>query len=86
MACPVHGANRLGGILLDLVVFGRASGLYIEKALREGIELRDASQTDIEEAGSMLNALNQRETGEQVGRCDMSYRRLCRTIWRFPNG
>ena len=55
-----------GNSLLDLVVFGRASGLYIEKALREGIELRDASQTDIEEAGSRLNALNQRETGEQV--------------------
>jgi succinate dehydrogenase / fumarate reductase flavoprotein subunit len=68
VACvSVHGANRLGGnSLLDLVVFGRASGLYIEKALREGIELRDASQTDIEEAGSRLNALNQRETGEQV--------------------
>ena len=68
VACvSVHGANRLGGnSLLDLVVFGRASGLYIEKALREGIELRDASQTDIEEAGSRLNALNQREKGEQV--------------------
>ena len=68
VACvSVHGANRLGGnSLLDLVVFGRASGLYIEKALREGIELRDASQTDIEEAGSRLSALNQRETGEQV--------------------
>ena len=68
VACvSVHGANRLGGnSLLDLVVFGRASGLFIEKSLREGIELRDASQTDIEAAGDRLNALNERESGEQV--------------------
>lgn len=68
VACvSVHGANRLGGnSLLDLVVFGRASGLFIEKSLREGIELRDASQTDIEAAGERLIALNERESGEQV--------------------
>ena len=68
VACvSVHGANRLGGnSLLDLVVFGRASGLFIEKSLREGIELRDASQTDIEAAGARLEALNAREQGEQV--------------------
>ena len=68
VACvSVHGANRLGGnSLLDLVVFGRASGLFIEKSLREGIELRDASQTDIDAAGSRLEALNARESGEQV--------------------
>jgi succinate dehydrogenase / fumarate reductase, flavoprotein subunit len=37
VACvSVHGANRLGGnSLLDLVVFGRAAGLHIEKALRQ---------------------------------------------------
>jgi succinate dehydrogenase / fumarate reductase flavoprotein subunit len=41
VACvSVHGANRLGGnSLLDLIVFGRASGLFIEKALREGIDI-----------------------------------------------
>ena len=68
VACvSVHGANRLGGnSLLDLVVFGRASGLFIEKSLREGIELRDASQTDIEAAGERLKALNERQSGEQV--------------------
>ena len=68
VACvSVHGANRLGGnSLLDLVVFGRASGLFIEKSLREGIELRDASQTDVEAAGARLQALNDREQGEQV--------------------
>ena len=35
-ACvSVHGANRLGtNSLLDLVVFGRAAGLHLQKALR----------------------------------------------------
>ena len=68
VACvSVHGANRLGGnSLLDLVVFGRASGLFIEKALREGIDLRDASQSDVEEASGRLQALNDRASGESV--------------------
>src|SRR6056300_1550753 len=67
-ACvSVHGANRLGGnSLLDLVVFGRASGLFIENALREGIDLRDAGQTDIEEASQRINALNERTDGENA--------------------
>jgi len=68
VACvSVHGANRLGGnSLLDLVVFGRASGLFIEKSLREGIELRDASQSDIDAASERLQALNDRTSGESV--------------------
>jgi succinate dehydrogenase / fumarate reductase, flavoprotein subunit len=68
VACvSVHGANRLGGnSLLDLVVFGRAAGLYIEKALREGIELDDASQQDIEQAMSRLNKVNSSSEGESV--------------------
>ena len=67
-ACvSVHGANRLGGnSLLDLVVFGRASGLFIENALRDGIELRDASQTDIEQASQRLIGLNERDSGEKA--------------------
>jgi succinate dehydrogenase / fumarate reductase flavoprotein subunit len=66
VACvSVHGANRLGGnSLLDLVVFGRSSGLYIEKALREGIERRDASESDIEAAMSRLNKVNNSSDGE----------------------
>jgi succinate dehydrogenase / fumarate reductase flavoprotein subunit len=68
VACvSVHGANRLGGnSLLDLVVFGRASGLFIEKSLREGIELRDASESDIEGATSRLDKLNNSSSGEGV--------------------
>lgn len=68
VACvSVHGANRLGGnSLLDLVVFGRAAGLYIEKALREGIDQRDASQTDIENAMARLNKINTSNDGESA--------------------
>lgn len=66
VACvSVHGANRLGGnSLLDLVVFGRASGLHIEKSLREGIELRDASDSDIEASMTRLNRINSSTSGE----------------------
>ncbi len=68
VACvSVHGANRLGGnSLLDLVVFGRAAGLYIEKALREGIEHRDATQADIEKSMARLNRINTSASGESA--------------------
>ena len=68
VACvSVHGANRLGGnSLLDLVVFGRASGIHIEKSLRDGIEMRDASETDLEQAMSRLNDLNNSTGDENV--------------------
>jgi len=67
-ACvSVHGANRLGGnSLLDLVVFGRASGMFIEKQLREGINLKDASEEDIERAMVHLNRINNSEGGEKA--------------------
>ncbi len=67
-ACvSVHGANRLGGnSLLDLVVFGRAAGIHIEKMLRQGIETRDASDTDIEQGMQRLNRLNESTSGEKV--------------------
>lgn len=68
VACvSVHGANRLGGnSLLDLVVFGRASGMFIEKALREGVEHRPASDSDLEAAMSRLNKLNESQSGESA--------------------
>ncbi len=67
-ACvSVHGANRLGGnSLLDLVVFGRAAGMQIEKTLREGNEAKAASQSDIEASMARLNALEGRKSGEKV--------------------
>ncbi|MFT7406185.1 succinate dehydrogenase flavoprotein subunit [Zhongshania sp.] len=68
VACvSVHGANRLGGnSLLDLVVFGRASGIFIEQALREGIDLRDASEAEIEHAVSRLDRINNATGDEKV--------------------
>ncbi|MGB2286652.1 MAG: succinate dehydrogenase flavoprotein subunit [Porticoccaceae bacterium] len=67
-ACvSVHGANRLGGnSLLDLVVFGRASGMFIEKQLREGINLKDATEDDIDRAMAGLNRINNSEGGEKA--------------------
>ncbi|MGI0115404.1 succinate dehydrogenase flavoprotein subunit [Zooshikella sp. RANM57] len=63
----VHGANRLGGnSLLDLVVFGRAAGLHIEKMLNEGFDTADATDTDIEQALARLNRLNNTASGEKV--------------------
>jgi succinate dehydrogenase / fumarate reductase flavoprotein subunit len=67
VACvSVHGANRLGGnSLLDLVVFGRASGLFIEQALREGVALRDAADDDVEAAMTRLRRLESND-GERT--------------------
>ncbi len=61
VACvSVHGANRLGGnSLLDLVVFGRAAGLFIEKSLREGIDMRTAAQEDVDKAAERLRRLEE---------------------------
>jgi succinate dehydrogenase / fumarate reductase flavoprotein subunit len=66
-ACvSVHGANRLGGnSLLDLVVFGRAAGLQIEKTIRDGLTHDDASDSDIETALGRLNRLNSSTSGEK---------------------
>jgi succinate dehydrogenase / fumarate reductase flavoprotein subunit len=68
VACvSVHGANRLGGnSLLDLVVFGRAAGLYIEDALRQGMEQRESSESDLEQSLSRYNRLQSTTGGESV--------------------
>ncbi len=67
-ACvSVHGANRLGGnSLLDLVVFGRAAGIQIEKNLKERCDTVDASDSDVEAALSRVNRLNRSKSGEKV--------------------
>jgi len=67
-ACvSVHGANRLGGnSLLDLVVFGRAAGMQIEKTIREGYESDAATAEDIDRAMARLNALENTTDGESV--------------------
>ena len=65
-ACvSVHGANRLGGnSLLDLVVFGRAAGMYIEEMLEQGVTQRQASESDLDAALHTLNKLNDSTSGE----------------------
>ena len=68
VACvSVHGANRLGGnSLLDLVVFGRAAGLHIEEALRQGMTQYEPSEDDLERALSRVNRWNNSKDGESV--------------------
>ncbi|WP_086480584.1 succinate dehydrogenase flavoprotein subunit [Oceanospirillum sanctuarii] len=68
VACvSVHGANRLGGnSLLDLVVFGRAAGIHIEKALSEGLTDAPVNEADIERAMARLNRWNGSTDGESV--------------------
>lgn len=55
-ACvSVHGANRLGtNSLLDLVVFGRAIGLFLEETLDQGLSHRDHEQAAVDQALSRL--------------------------------
>jgi succinate dehydrogenase / fumarate reductase flavoprotein subunit len=67
-ACvSVHGANRLGGnSLLDLIVFGRAAGKFLEEHLRQEHTERAASDSDLEQASSRLNRLNDSNSGEPV--------------------
>jgi len=68
VACvSVHGANRLGGnSLLDLVVFGRAAGMHIEKALKEGVSERNATETDLDAATSRMRRWDESKGGESV--------------------
>ena len=65
IACvSVHGANRLGGnSLLDLVVFGRATGLHLGKAI-DSIEMRDASESDVDAAMARFNRWEGSEKGK----------------------
>ena len=66
IACvSVHGANRLGGnSLLDLVVFGRATGLHLGKTLADMAPTRDASESDLEVAMSRFNRWENSEKGK----------------------
>ncbi len=65
----VHGANRLGSnSLLDLVVFGRAAGIHIHNAVREGLSLSNVRDSDVEQSLTRLNRWNQtkNKTGESL--------------------
>jgi succinate dehydrogenase / fumarate reductase flavoprotein subunit len=66
IACvSVHGANRLGGnSLLDLVVFGRATGLHLGEALAANTEAREASASDIDAALARTQRWENTQKGE----------------------
>ncbi|WP_199608667.1 succinate dehydrogenase flavoprotein subunit [Flocculibacter collagenilyticus] len=66
IACvSVHGANRLGGnSLLDLVVFGRATGLHLGEALEQSGASHNSSQSDIDEAMSRFNRWESSKPGQ----------------------
>jgi succinate dehydrogenase / fumarate reductase flavoprotein subunit len=66
IACvSVHGANRLGGnSLLDLVVFGRATGLHLGKTLDDAAPMREASEADIDLAMARFNRWENSEVGK----------------------
>ncbi|MEM1244001.1 MAG: succinate dehydrogenase flavoprotein subunit [Pseudomonadota bacterium] len=65
-ACvSVHGANRLGGnSLLDLVVFGRSSGMHAEQMIRDGLPLKRATPDDIEASLARYRRWNGSKKGE----------------------
>jgi succinate dehydrogenase / fumarate reductase flavoprotein subunit len=67
-ACvSVHGANRLGAnSLLDIVVFGRASGLHVEEALQSGLSMPEVSSGDVEAAQARLQRWEQSSGGEDI--------------------
>ncbi|WP_041069598.1 succinate dehydrogenase flavoprotein subunit [Candidatus Ishikawella capsulata] len=66
VACvSVHGANRLGGnSLLDLIVFGRATGLYLREHITHQDELKEANNDEIEMAMMRFNRWQNNRKGE----------------------
>jgi succinate dehydrogenase / fumarate reductase flavoprotein subunit len=81
-ACvSVHGANRLGGnSLLDLVVFGRATGMFIQEEIKSGGGVKSAGSDDIDAALERLNKLNESNSGydtadvkKQLQECMQNY-------------
>ncbi|MCF1438769.1 MAG: succinate dehydrogenase flavoprotein subunit, partial [Shewanella sp.] len=66
IACvSVHGANRLGGnSLLDLVVFGRAAGQHLGKALDETPDPKSATEAEIEQSLERLKRWESNNDGE----------------------
>ncbi len=65
IACvSVHGANRLGGnSLLDLVVFGRATGLHLGEALND-YSVKDANSDEVDQALARVNRWENTQKGE----------------------
>ncbi len=64
----VHGANRLGSnSLLDLVVFGRASGIHVREEILNGkLSMPEVREADIQKASSRLDQWEGRCEGESL--------------------
>ena len=63
----VHGANRLGAnSLLDIVVFGRASGKQMKSILDGGYDAQSATDDDIEQGLKRLVHWDQTDKGRPV--------------------
>jgi len=89
VACvSVHGANRLGGnSLLDLVVFGRAAGLHIEEAMRQGMSRRDPGDEDVQNATARLARWDASAEGESVADLKREMQRIMLVNFNvFRNG
>jgi succinate dehydrogenase / fumarate reductase flavoprotein subunit len=67
-ACvSVHGANRLGAnSLLDLIVFGRAAGLHVQQSIREGLDYRNATISEMDAALVGMRRWDDNKNGESV--------------------
>jgi succinate dehydrogenase / fumarate reductase, flavoprotein subunit len=65
-ACvSVHGANRLGtNSLLDLIVFGRAAGIHLQKQLREESIEEDPDPNEIDRVRARLARWENKENTE----------------------
>ena len=81
-ACvSVHGANRLGGnSLLDLVVFGRATGMFIQEDLKSGGGVKSADKDDIDNALDRLNTLNNSDSGYETAEVEKNSNNVCKII------
>jgi len=81
-ACvSVHGANRLGGnSLLDLVVFGRATGMHIQSELKSGGGVDSATKDDINNSLERLNKLNESSKGFDPAEVKRELQDACKII------
>ena len=91
-ACvSVHGANRLGtNSLLDLLVFGKASGEQVVKDLAsDALAYQDLPKDAADRSLSRLARLDSAKSGEDVAEVGAEMRRTMQLhcgVFRFPDG
>jgi succinate dehydrogenase / fumarate reductase flavoprotein subunit len=87
----VHGANRLGtNSLLDLLVFGKASGEQVVKDLAsDALAHQDLPKDAADRSLSRLARLDSAKSGEDVAEVGAEMRRTMQLhcgVFRFPDG